>query len=140
MFTECCTWLQDDSKQAQFLALAVVYFISVLMVSKYRDILEPQREIGRSTSLSGRSIRHEINSPTSTGDPCFTFATIFSLQLEKVSRDSLLRWCIQYRPQATENNPFGTDMRQLRKEKGDKERRVICCVLAADVAKAYLRS
>ncbi|CAB1341517.1 unnamed protein product, partial [Coregonus sp. 'balchen'] len=33
----------------------------------YRDILEPQREIGRSSSLSGRSIRHEINSPTSTG-------------------------------------------------------------------------
>ncbi|XP_030207638.1 lipopolysaccharide-responsive and beige-like anchor protein isoform X2 [Gadus morhua] len=32
----------EDSKQAQFLALAVVYFISVLMVSKYRDILEPQ--------------------------------------------------------------------------------------------------
>uniref|UniRef100_A0A8B9GX21 Neurobeachin a n=1 Tax=Astyanax mexicanus TaxID=7994 RepID=A0A8B9GX21_ASTMX len=58
----------DDSKQAQFLALAVVYFISVLMVSKYRDILEPQREIGRSSSLSGRSIRQEINSPTSTGD------------------------------------------------------------------------
>ncbi|KAK3521662.1 hypothetical protein QTP70_015371, partial [Hemibagrus guttatus] len=57
----------DDSKQAQFLALAVVYFISVLMVSKYRDILEPQREIGRSSSLSGRSIRQEINSPTSTG-------------------------------------------------------------------------
>uniref|UniRef100_A0A672MZ80 Neurobeachin n=1 Tax=Sinocyclocheilus grahami TaxID=75366 RepID=A0A672MZ80_SINGR len=45
----------DDSKQAQFLALAVVYFISVLMVSKYRDILEPQREIGRSSSLSGRT-------------------------------------------------------------------------------------
>uniref|UniRef100_A0A8C7YN35 Neurobeachin a n=1 Tax=Oryzias sinensis TaxID=183150 RepID=A0A8C7YN35_9TELE len=64
----------DDSKQAQFLALAVVYFISVLMVSKYRDILEPQREIGRSTSLSGRSIRHEINSPTSTGDSCFPFS------------------------------------------------------------------
>uniref|UniRef100_A0A452GIG1 Uncharacterized protein n=1 Tax=Gopherus agassizii TaxID=38772 RepID=A0A452GIG1_9SAUR len=37
----------DDSKQAQFLALAVVYFISVLMVSKYRDILEPQRETAR---------------------------------------------------------------------------------------------
>ncbi|KAM3623130.1 uncharacterized protein V6R79_007410 [Siganus canaliculatus] len=33
-----------DSKQAQFLALAVVYFISVLMVSKYRDILEPHNE------------------------------------------------------------------------------------------------
>ncbi|XP_072302012.1 neurobeachin a isoform X26 [Eucyclogobius newberryi] len=64
----------DDSKQAQFLALAVVYFISVLMVSKYRDILEPQREIGRSTSLSGRSIRHEINSPTSTEHPSSAFS------------------------------------------------------------------
>lgn len=58
---------QDDSKQAQFLALAVVYFISVLMVSKYRDILEPQRETARSGSQAGRNIRQEINSPTSTG-------------------------------------------------------------------------
>uniref|UniRef100_A0A8C8IIJ6 Neurobeachin n=1 Tax=Oncorhynchus tshawytscha TaxID=74940 RepID=A0A8C8IIJ6_ONCTS len=56
----------DDSKQAQFLALAVVYFISVLMVSKYRDILEPQREPNRMISQSACSIRHEINSPTST--------------------------------------------------------------------------
>ncbi|XP_006879701.1 PREDICTED: neurobeachin [Elephantulus edwardii] len=55
----------DDSKQAQFLALAVVYFISVLMVSKYRDILEPQRETARAAQ-SSRSIRQEINSPTST--------------------------------------------------------------------------
>uniref|UniRef100_A0A671VLQ2 Neurobeachin n=1 Tax=Sparus aurata TaxID=8175 RepID=A0A671VLQ2_SPAAU len=59
----------DDSKQAQFLALAVVYFISVLMVSKYRDILEPQRETARISSQSGRSMRHEINSPTSTETP-----------------------------------------------------------------------
>ncbi|XP_048119783.1 neurobeachin-like isoform X1 [Alosa alosa] len=59
----------DDSKQAQFLALAVVYFISVLMVSKYRDILEPQRETARAMSQSGRSIRQEINSPTSTDNP-----------------------------------------------------------------------
>ncbi|XP_006770196.1 PREDICTED: lipopolysaccharide-responsive and beige-like anchor protein isoform X2 [Myotis davidii] len=42
----------EDSKQAQFLALAVVYFISVLMVSKYRDILEPQNE-RRSQSFKG---------------------------------------------------------------------------------------
>ncbi|ERE86948.1 neurobeachin [Cricetulus griseus] len=56
----------DDSKQAQFLALAVVYFISVLMVSKYRDILEPQRETVRTGSQPGRNIRQEINSPTST--------------------------------------------------------------------------
>ncbi|XP_047451139.1 neurobeachin isoform X2 [Mugil cephalus] len=59
----------DDSKQAQFLALAVVYFISVLMVSKYRDILEPQRETARISGQSGRSMRHEINSPTSTETP-----------------------------------------------------------------------
>uniref|UniRef100_A0A8D0DAH6 Neurobeachin n=1 Tax=Sander lucioperca TaxID=283035 RepID=A0A8D0DAH6_SANLU len=74
----------DDSKQAQFLALAVVYFISVLMVSKYRDILEPQREIGRSTSLSGRSIRHEINSPTSTGDSPVHFTKRNSILLRFV--------------------------------------------------------
>ncbi|XP_059572323.1 neurobeachin isoform X8 [Alligator mississippiensis] len=59
----------DDSKQAQFLALAVVYFISVLMVSKYRDILEPQRETARSGTQAGRNIRQEINSPTSTETP-----------------------------------------------------------------------
>ncbi|KAF3852486.1 hypothetical protein F7725_005841 [Dissostichus mawsoni] len=46
----------EDSKQAQFLALAVVYFISVLMVSKYRDILEPQNERKRpQRSQSSRS-------------------------------------------------------------------------------------
>uniref|UniRef100_A0AAQ6A0X0 Neurobeachin b n=1 Tax=Amphiprion ocellaris TaxID=80972 RepID=A0AAQ6A0X0_AMPOC len=59
----------DDSKQAQFLALAVVYFISVLMVSKYRDILEPQRETARISNQSGLSMRQEINSPTSTETP-----------------------------------------------------------------------
>lgn len=35
---------QEETKQAQFLSLAIVYFISVLMVSKYRDILEPPAE------------------------------------------------------------------------------------------------
>uniref|UniRef100_A0A8C6V8E2 LPS-responsive vesicle trafficking, beach and anchor containing n=1 Tax=Neogobius melanostomus TaxID=47308 RepID=A0A8C6V8E2_9GOBI len=46
----------EDSKQAQFLALAVVYFISVLMVSKYRDILEPQNDKkGPQRSQSARS-------------------------------------------------------------------------------------
>lgn len=43
LFSACCLF-QEDSKQAQFLALAVVYFISVLMVSKYRDILEPHND------------------------------------------------------------------------------------------------
>ncbi|KAK7929462.1 hypothetical protein WMY93_005857 [Mugilogobius chulae] len=46
----------EDSKQAQFLALAVVYFISVLMVSKYRDILEPHNDKkGPQRSQSARS-------------------------------------------------------------------------------------
>nr|XP_061811916.1 neurobeachin-like [Nerophis lumbriciformis] len=47
----------DDSKQAQFLALAVVYFISVLMVSKYRDILEPRRQSGRTGARSDHVAR-----------------------------------------------------------------------------------
>ncbi|KAG2465653.1 LRBA protein, partial [Polypterus senegalus] len=46
----------EDSKQAQFLALAVVYFISVLMVSKYRDILEPQNE--RKAPQRSQSVRN----------------------------------------------------------------------------------
>uniref|UniRef100_A0A6Q2XWY8 LPS-responsive vesicle trafficking, beach and anchor containing n=1 Tax=Esox lucius TaxID=8010 RepID=A0A6Q2XWY8_ESOLU len=53
----------DDSKQAQFLALAVVYFISVLMVSKYRDILEPQNDKkqpqrSQSTRSAGKMRHH----------------------------------------------------------------------------------
>lgn len=34
----------SDARQSQFLALATLYFISVLMVSKYRDIIEPKNE------------------------------------------------------------------------------------------------
>uniref|UniRef100_A0A8B9QC00 Neurobeachin n=1 Tax=Apteryx owenii TaxID=8824 RepID=A0A8B9QC00_APTOW len=61
----------DDSKQAQFLALAVVYFISVLMVSKYRDILEPQRETARSGSQETASFSElikEKETPTPVED------------------------------------------------------------------------
>ncbi|KAK7166378.1 hypothetical protein R3I93_006216 [Phoxinus phoxinus] len=54
----------EDSKQAQFLALAVVYFISVLMVSKYRDILEPhndKRNAKRSQSIrSTESVQSDL--------------------------------------------------------------------------------
>lgn len=56
---------QEETKQAQFLSLAIVYFISVLMVSKYRDILEPPPELQihrnsspvmqRATPTQGRS-------------------------------------------------------------------------------------
>uniref|UniRef100_A0AAQ4RW25 LPS responsive beige-like anchor protein n=1 Tax=Gasterosteus aculeatus aculeatus TaxID=481459 RepID=A0AAQ4RW25_GASAC len=55
-----------DSKQAQFLALAVVYFISVLMVSKYRDILEPHNDKRRpQRSQSARNWEPlQLNPPT----------------------------------------------------------------------------
>ena len=42
----------EETKQAQFLSLAVVYFISVLMVSKYRDILEPPGKGSKPGSIS----------------------------------------------------------------------------------------
>ncbi|XP_059223973.1 neurobeachin isoform X6 [Stomoxys calcitrans] len=47
----------EETKQAQFLSLAIVYFISVLMVSKYRDILEPPAEpqIQRQSPVMQRS-------------------------------------------------------------------------------------
>ncbi|CAF3278946.1 unnamed protein product [Rotaria socialis] len=42
----------DDTKQSQFLALAIVYFASVLMVSRYRDIIETnQTNLSRQTSI-----------------------------------------------------------------------------------------
>ena len=49
----------EETKQAQFLALAIVYFTSVLMVSKYRDILEPP-----SPAATPTSHRLSINSPS----------------------------------------------------------------------------
>ncbi|XP_041056464.1 lipopolysaccharide-responsive and beige-like anchor protein isoform X1 [Carcharodon carcharias] len=57
----------EDSKQAQFLALAVVYFISVLMVSKYREILEPQKERKISRSQSARSTDNADGTTSTTG-------------------------------------------------------------------------
>lgn len=33
----------EDSRQSQFLAITVVYFVAVLIVSKYRDILEDEK-------------------------------------------------------------------------------------------------
>ncbi|XP_022098981.1 neurobeachin-like isoform X3 [Acanthaster planci] len=48
----------EESKQAQFLALAIVYFISVLMVARYRDILD--NEVGSSTPSSARSRQNSL--------------------------------------------------------------------------------
>ncbi len=51
---------QEESKQAQFLALAIVYFISVLMVARYRDILDS--ESSSSTPSRENSVRGSVRS------------------------------------------------------------------------------
>lgn len=48
-----------DAKQSQFLALATLYFISVLMVSKYRDIIEPKFD-NQSRNFEG-ILENELN-------------------------------------------------------------------------------
>ncbi|XP_050298842.1 neurobeachin isoform X6 [Anthonomus grandis grandis] len=55
----------EETKQAQFLSLAIVYFISVLMVSKYRDILEPPVSVRAPSPVPVRSngTSHHSGSP-----------------------------------------------------------------------------
>ncbi len=53
--------LQEETKQAQFLSLAIVYFVSVLMVSKYRDILEPPKQ---GASAPGTPRQHSSTAST----------------------------------------------------------------------------
>nr|XP_027200163.1 neurobeachin-like [Dermatophagoides pteronyssinus] len=49
----------SDPRQSQFLALATLYFISVLMVSKYRDIIEPKNNVvgGGDKSINNKQQR-----------------------------------------------------------------------------------
>ncbi|KAL3118073.1 hypothetical protein niasHT_004876 [Heterodera trifolii] len=54
----------EETKQAQFLALAVVYFLSVLMVSRYRDILEPPLPPPATSSHKTSASSRTGNSPT----------------------------------------------------------------------------
>uniref|UniRef100_A0A0R3VYV9 Transposase n=1 Tax=Taenia asiatica TaxID=60517 RepID=A0A0R3VYV9_TAEAS len=37
---------EEETRQVHFVALAVIYFLSVLMVSKYRDLLNPVDLLG----------------------------------------------------------------------------------------------
>ncbi|CAF3819258.1 unnamed protein product [Rotaria sp. Silwood1] len=64
-----CSFI-DDTKQSQFLALAIVYFVSVLMVSRYRDIIETNLSRQASIISTTPSIRHgstsEINVDTAS--------------------------------------------------------------------------
>ncbi|CAF0718488.1 unnamed protein product [Brachionus calyciflorus] len=64
----------DDPKQSQYVALSAVYFISVLMVSRYRDIIEANSSNGSSqqslndstSSLNNRKV-HNFSDSTSIG-------------------------------------------------------------------------
>ena len=53
----------DDAKQSQYIALSTVYFISVLMVSRYRDIIE-----SNSSNTSGvATTNSSVNSTPTMG-------------------------------------------------------------------------
>ncbi|CAL1540734.1 unnamed protein product, partial [Lymnaea stagnalis] len=54
----------EETKQAQFLALAIVYFCSVLMVSKYRDILEPPSPAATPTAASALGNKEGSGAPS----------------------------------------------------------------------------
>ena len=56
-----------ESRQSQFLALSSLYFISVLMVSKYRDIIEPKhKSTDKSKSGSSPSQSGSDSSPVAS--------------------------------------------------------------------------
>lgn len=66
-----------ESRQSQFIALSSLYFISVLMVSKYRDIIEPKHGTKPATStkpnvsadsVSAKEPATDGSSTQSTGD------------------------------------------------------------------------
>ncbi|CAF1038662.1 unnamed protein product [Rotaria sp. Silwood1] len=52
----------DDTKQSQFLALSIVYFASVLMISRYLDIIETnQVSLSRTTSFMSSVMDNTID-------------------------------------------------------------------------------
>ncbi|BHF59417.1 protein kinase A binding [Sparganum proliferum] len=60
---------EEETKQVQFVTLAVVYFLSVLMVSRYRDLLDPSNplaEQAKRTSSSSDQPDSVISSPPGT--------------------------------------------------------------------------
>ncbi|GMS90035.1 hypothetical protein PENTCL1PPCAC_12210, partial [Pristionchus entomophagus] len=57
----------EETRQAQFLALAVIYLLSVLMVSRYRDILEPPASPSPFFNSTNDKDASEQSSPSSSG-------------------------------------------------------------------------
>lgn len=81
---------QDETKQAQFLSLAIVYFISVLMVSKYRDILEPPAE--PSVRASPVTQRLPANQGKQSGKFLFFLALFVTFCFRLHDIRMILRW------------------------------------------------
>ena len=61
----------DDVKQSQYISLATVYFISVLMVSRYRDIIESNNNNNVTSSSETSSISHADLTSNGTGGKSF---------------------------------------------------------------------
>jgi hypothetical protein len=55
---------QEDSKQCQYIALSIVYFMSVLMVSRYRDIIENNQLTVSASSISAAANEQQQQSQT----------------------------------------------------------------------------
>ncbi|VDN02614.1 unnamed protein product [Thelazia callipaeda] len=62
----------EENRQAQFLALAITYLLSVLMVSRYRDILEPPTTPSPffDTAVTGGSSKNVCSSLRQTNGSC----------------------------------------------------------------------
>ncbi|KAL3880049.1 hypothetical protein ACJMK2_032321, partial [Sinanodonta woodiana] len=79
----------EETKQAQFLALAIVYFTSVLMVSKYRDILEPPSP---AMTPTGGPRRSSMSTPTEDEeDDDEGDITHSSIEDESITKESIDR-------------------------------------------------
>ncbi|CAI2347567.1 unnamed protein product [Caenorhabditis sp. 36 PRJEB53466] len=60
----------EENRQAQFLALSVIYLVSVLMVSRYRDILEPPVSPSPFFNSNTNRVEHsDGDSSTTDGSP-----------------------------------------------------------------------
>ncbi|KAI5633363.1 hypothetical protein NE865_13916 [Phthorimaea operculella] len=82
-FHNSSSFLQEETKQAQFLSLAIVYFISVLMVSKYRDILEPPAHAPPDCQ---RRQHHQHDHHGSYQDKSYEYSILAEAQIRETAR------------------------------------------------------
>lgn len=79
-----CELQQEETKQAQFLSLAIVYFVSVLMVSKYRDILEPASSSSGTTTPDATASRNLSKFDWWLCYMCFSSAQLLLVNIVKM--------------------------------------------------------